>query len=437
MKAGFSRLDITPPLGVNLSGYFHYRAAFEITTPLYVNTVAFSDDEGTTAAIVSIDIIELMMKDTEKIRDLVSQRTGIAKDNIALCCTHTHFGPDVSGAFFPVGDAYVEMFTNKICDSVAIALADMKEAKAYTAKGKAEGISFIREYKLTDPTKGYVSDNMTPIGEPDESVGLIKFVREGASDIAIVNFQTHPDVCGEYKFNYDWPGYVREFLENALYDVADGKGVKSICINGAQGDVNHIDIFDKHGGVEHAKHMARVIVGSVLGMYTYAEETKTDKVFGGYKRIMANAYIPSDEEVELSHHLAKIYGMGTRDERHAYDDYVKDKDLLFKSIATVNRNLIMEGRDPVLPLDVCCIGIGEIALVTFPGEPYTDVGRKTKENSPFKMTMVSCCANGSEAYFVTENFPIGDPKESRDRFERGTAERLRDAAIELTNELYK
>ncbi len=437
MKAGFSRLDITPPLGVNLSGYFNYRAASEITTPLYVNTVAFSDDDGRTAVIVSIDILELMMKDTERIRNLISEKTGLAKDNIVLCCTHTHFGPDVSGVFFPVGDAYVEIFTNKICDSVSIALADMKKATAYTAKGKAEGISFIREYKLTDPSLGYIAENMTPIGKPDETLGLIKFVREGASDIAIVNFQTHPDVCGEYKFNYDWPGYVREFLENALRDVADGKGVRSICINGAQGDVNHINIFKKRGGVEHAKHMARVIVGSVLSMYTYAEETKTDKVFGGYKRIMANAVIPSQEEIELSHRLVKIFGMGTKEERHAFDEYVKNNDLLFKSIATVNRNLVMEGRDPVMPLDVCCVGIGDFALVTFPGEPYTAIGTKTKEDSPFKMTMVSCCANGSEAYFVTENFPDENPLESRDRFKRGTAEKLRDAAIELTKELYE
>ena len=49
--------------------------------------------------------------------------------------------------------------------------------------------------------------------------------------------------------------------------------------------------------------------------------------------------------------------------------------------------------------------------------------------------MVSCCANGSEAYFPTENFEVTDKFESRDRVERGTAERLRDAAIELTKEL--
>ncbi|MBE6596486.1 MAG: hypothetical protein E7641_02340 [Ruminococcaceae bacterium] len=438
MKAGFSRLEITPPLGVNLSGYFHYRAASEITTPLCVNTVAFSDDDGETAVIVSLDILELMMKDTEVIRNLISEKTGIPKNNIVICCTHTHFGPDVSGVFFPVGDAYVEIFTSKICDSVAIALSDMKSATAYTAKGMAEGISFIREYDLKDPSLGRVPENMIPIGKPDETLGLIKFVREDASDIAIVNFQTHPDVCGEYKFNYDWPGYVREFLESALCDVADGKGVKAICINGAQGDVNHVDIFKKLGGVEHAKHMARVIVGGVLGIYTYAEEIKTDKVFSGYKRIMANTVIPSQEEVELTHRLAKIWGKGTREERNAFNDYVKNNDdLIFKSIATVNRNLVMEGRDPVLPLDVCCIGIGDFALVTFPGEPYTEIGRRTKEASPFKMTMISCCANGSEAYFVTENFPNENPLESRDRFERGTAEKLRDAAIELTEELFK
>ena len=305
MKAGFARLDITPPLGVNLSGYFHYRAASDVTTPLYANAVAFADDNGAKAVIVSVDILELMAKDTDPIRDMISEKTGINRDRIMICCTHTHFGPDVSGVFFPVGDGYKEMFCKKLCDVATLAVADLKDAVAYAAKGKAEGISFIREYKLIDSELGFVPENMIPIGEPDETLGLIKFVREGASDIAIVNFQTHPDVCGEYKFNYDWPGYVRKFLEEALCDVADGKGVSAICINGAQGDVNHVDIFNKRGGDKHAQHMARVIVGGVLGIYTYAEEIKTDKVFGGYKRIMANAVIPSEEEIKLSHELAK------------------------------------------------------------------------------------------------------------------------------------
>ena len=42
-KAGFSRVDITPPLGVYMPGYYQARHAKEILDPLQINCVAFSD----------------------------------------------------------------------------------------------------------------------------------------------------------------------------------------------------------------------------------------------------------------------------------------------------------------------------------------------------------------------------------------------------------
>ncbi len=440
MKAGFSRLDITPPLGAKLAGYFHLRPAEGITTPLYVNAVAFADNEGSTAVVLTLDILELMMRDTDVIRDMIVQRTGLDRDKILICCTHTHLGPEVSGMLFEPDQVYNDFFRRKICDAVKLAIDDMKEATAYTAKGMAEGISFIRLFRLTNGgTKTHASANdpdvVGPVGEPDETLGLVKFVREGAPDIAIVNFQTHPDVVGKLNFNYDWPGYVREYLENALCDVADGMGVKAMCINGTQGDVNHVNRFElreRRGGINRAKHMARVIVGNVLGMYTYADEANTDKVFGKQKRIMVDAILPTKEQLETSYEIVKYYGNGTEEERAA----LKAQNLPFHDISIAKRHLRMEHEPPVLPLDVSCVGIGDIAFVGFPGEPFCDIGRKAKEGSPFKMTMVSCCANGSEGYFATEEvFTTGGYESSTARFVQGTAEKLRDASIELTNEI--
>jgi hypothetical protein len=51
---------------------------------------------------------------------------------------------------------------------------------------------------------------------------------------------------------------------------------------------------------------------------------------------------------------------------------------------------------------VLCIALGDIAFVGLPGEPFTDIGRQIKENSPFSMTIVCCNANGSEGYFPTD-----------------------------------
>ena len=42
-KAGFARVDITPPLGSFMPGYYVDRRAKQVLDPLQINCVAFSD----------------------------------------------------------------------------------------------------------------------------------------------------------------------------------------------------------------------------------------------------------------------------------------------------------------------------------------------------------------------------------------------------------
>ena len=55
------------------------------------------------------------------------------------------------------------------------------------------------------------------------------------------------------------------------------------------------------------------------------------------------------------------------------------------------------------PWEYICVGFGGIAFVGFPGEPFTDIGRAVKAESPFTMTVPCCNANGSEGYFPTDD----------------------------------
>ena len=54
MKAGFARVDITPPLGTFISGYYQDRFAKTVLDPLEVNMLAFADGENR-ALIAQID----------------------------------------------------------------------------------------------------------------------------------------------------------------------------------------------------------------------------------------------------------------------------------------------------------------------------------------------------------------------------------------------
>ena len=91
MKVGYSRLEITPPLGITINGFWEPRYADGILDPLYATAVAFSDGEKT-AAVVSLDILELIQSDTDPLRARIGEKFGIDPDAVLLHCTHTH-GP--------------------------------------------------------------------------------------------------------------------------------------------------------------------------------------------------------------------------------------------------------------------------------------------------------------------------------------------------------
>ena len=441
MKAGFARLDMTPPLGMNLAGYFHQRLADGITTPLYINAVALDDGE-TKAALITLDLEGMNRENNTVVRNHIAERTGIDAEAIFIACTHTHLGPEI-GDFTDdaKSSAYDKLFVKKIADTVVLALEDMErsgEAKMFIADGKAEGISFVRLFKLKDGTfKTHAKKDdpnvVGPAGTPDETLQLVKIKREGAKDIAIAHFGTHPDVVGHKKICYDWPGYVREYLEKTLTDEADGKGIHAICLTGAQGDVNHVDPANPRGGLDHAKHMARVIAGNILGMYTYAKEVDCSKIVYKQTGVKVKTAKGTPEEVAMAEKVYEIFAEGGFDAMRE----AKRAGVITFDISVAYKNRLLATWPEEKELFVSGLSVGEVVFVGFPGEPFTEISRQTKAASQYKMTLPCCHSNGGEGYFpMMEVFTGGGYEATTSRFKAGAAEKLIETAVGLTKEMY-
>jgi len=429
MKAGFSRIEITPPLGTILVGYYNERYADGVITPLYANAVAYSDGENTVLTI-SLDILELLQRDMDILRGLISEKTGLPEEAIFVACTHTHLGPEISGIFFATDPAYNDVLYRKICDAAVMAIKDLKDAVPYIARGEAKGISFVRRFRMADGSArtnpGADAEVVGPIGTPDETVQLIKLKRENAPDIAIINFQTHPDVIGGYTICADFPGFCVDAVERALASENDGRGVKAVYFNGAQGDVNHVEYGKRRNGVEHSKHMGRVIAGAVLSIYTHAEEIEAGKVFCGQSLATVPVNKGTDEQVVIAREI---------DRRYRNKEDISEYDM---NIVVARRIVRLAETAPEVDLKVGCVGFGGVAFVGFPGEPFTDIGRAVKAESPFEMTVPCCNANGSEGYFPMKEAYLEDGYEQDSSvFKPGVAEKLIETANALTKKLHR
>lgn len=90
---GFARLDITPPLGVDIPGGWNKRVGEGILDPLYVNAIAFGDGEKT-AVLLVMDLLGLygpMMQ----WKDNIARDMDMKPDSLLLCAIHNHTAPNV------------------------------------------------------------------------------------------------------------------------------------------------------------------------------------------------------------------------------------------------------------------------------------------------------------------------------------------------------
>ena len=80
-SAGFARLDITPPPGLPMPGYFSKRIGDGVLDPLCVECVAVSD--GTNDALIySVDDLHLTGPFFEKAFPAITAATGVPRDRI-------------------------------------------------------------------------------------------------------------------------------------------------------------------------------------------------------------------------------------------------------------------------------------------------------------------------------------------------------------------
>ncbi len=393
MKVGFSRVDITPPLGAPVDGYFRDRSAKGILDPLELNAIALSDGDNT-VVMIAADMLGINTEEIPVIKKLIFDRLGLKPEQIVLSALHQHtsfmFKHQVAHNL-PTG--YADVLYAKFGDVAQMAMDDMKEAKISTAeKLTEEPIGFVRRYFLND---GRVATNpgsklLTLVvgrcAQSDNTVRLIRFEREGAKDIALVNFSTHPDVISGELWSADWPGFTRRFVE------ADNPDVSCIFFTGEEGDSNHVDYLGtKNGGYEHSRHMGRVVANAVKEMWDKTTPHKDGKLYSGLTSIFNRSNTSGEEKYEECKAFNKARLEGTL----GYNPTIEEC-AFARRVINIRENMTIYRELPI-----AVIGIGDIVIVGLGGEPFTDYGRSMRDAANGKFAMTFCLTNGYQGYLPT------------------------------------
>lgn len=442
LKAGFSRVDITPPLGVSINGYFIPRKAEKVLDALEINCIALSCGDKK-VVLFSLDNLGIARRLILPMLQAISDATHLPLEAIFVHCTHTH----TAGAITPLLESeenleYRDTVTAKMVEAAQKALDDLKPAKMGWAVGRAPKVAFVRRFRMkdgsvrTNPGTNH-PDIVSPIGEVDERVNLLRFDRESDS-LVLMNFGNHPDTVGGCSLSADWPGFARRSLEQAL------PGTKAIMFNGAQGDVNHINVHPVGGdgndltrdfddvdrGYGHARHIGRVIAGAVLQVYDKVCYTDVEKLTFLQKNIEIPSNKPEEKDLPLARKYVQLHNQG-KDSEIPYTGM-----MLTTVVAEALRMLRLENGPVSFQIPLSAVAIGNVALIGIAGEPFTGIGRALKESPHWDLVLPTCTTNGYEGYFpMIDAYDEGGYEARSSSFKAGVAELLIDEGLNLLKEL--
>jgi neutral ceramidase len=440
-RVGVATVDITPPLGVPLAGYYHERGADGVLDPLYCKAMILESGEVRMAFVV-LDLIGVTRSITDLARTEIEKTTGVPSGHIMVSATHAHTGPILArrgqrdsdmGGQNQIAVDFTEALPAKIAACVRAACEHMQPAQFRVAKSRCENLAFNRRYFMRDGTVGWNPgkmnpDIMMPAGPVDPEVNLLYVEKPGAtgpgqSIASYIRFAMHPDTTGGSKISADWPGALGRVL--AGYH---GSNHITLVANGTCGNVNHLDFswpWPQGTGIE--QHRIATILGST--------------VFQAYKDLQpihAGALRAKSVITELA--LPEVTPAQIEEASQVVAVTKNDQGGNFMKLVRAYRVLDIAGRKgKPHRVEVQVISWGpDVAWVGLPGEVFAELGLAIKKRSPFPHTFVVELANENVGYIPDRrSFAEGNYEPESARCAAGSGELLAETAAGLLAELHQ
>ena len=433
LEAGLSEIEITPPIGYRMDGYFNERLSTGVKDPLKGKALILRQGTTTTALVVC-DVIGIPQSLSADVRALASARTGIPAAHIAITGTHTHTGPLFSGErarLFSERAAakqgtdplaavkYPETLRGRLVDVIVAAYADLSPASLEFVAASEDRVSFNRRYHLKNGTvvtnPGISNPNVLgPAGPIDTALPFILISRNAQPVGSLTVFAMHLDTVGGTEYSADYAGHLATELRRQF-----GDRFVSVFATGTCGDINHIDVTGRR------KNDARLI-GQQLAVSVLSARPRQPLASPSLAAVSARVALPL-RRVSAAQFAAA----------HANTAKVGTNEIPFLAQVETVTTLDLSRRGPTLDAEVQVFRVDrDTAVVLLPGEIFAELGLAIKRGSPFTRTLVIELSNDNPAYIPTEKaFTEGSYETVNSRIVPGGGERLVAEALRLLNAL--
>jgi neutral ceramidase len=401
MRAGYQTVDITPPAGVDLTGFIARKGPCAGTLdPLEARALVFEDARGHQAALVTCDLIGLGRHLVARVRRRVAEATGIPATAQLFNCSHTHAGPE-TGVLTTIGlpdPRYLALLEERLVSVVTAAARELLPVRVAVAAGDApEGLVINRVFRRVDRPEAY-----------DRQITVVRLDREDGSDerplATLVAFACHAVALGseEQHASADYVGTLRRALEDA------GTG-PVLYVNGCGGDVNPASM-DRRGR-EASEALGLGLAEAALPLW---REARPDGVTAGDQVTAAQEWVTLPyQAVRTAEEAAAILAAGRERLVTAVPGSPSYRGTRVTEVEYPLRLLRLHYGNETVPLaeaEVQALRIGSFAVVGLPGEIFSSIGRQIKQASPFPSpyTLVAGWTNDNVGYIPDRAaYPLG------------------------------
>ena len=377
LRAGVAKVEITPPPGEKMWGYFDRQAGATGTLdPLFARVLVLEAGEKRLALVV-LDLGRAFgPAQLERLRDTARRASGISY--VLVQATHTHAGPVILDEY--PGNA-IPAWETAALEKVAKAIDEARQRTVDAKLGTGNGVAYIGYNRIrVNPdarvTMFWTNPMRVPTTPVDPTVSVLRVDAADGKPLAIlVNYACHPVVFGPDNLQYsaDFPGVTTKTVEQAF----DG-GPLCLFLQGAAGDVN---VYDATTPLGQDAVKKRDWSGERLGQ----EAIRVAKRIQTHVDPQASLDFAEDVTTfRLRWDLARFRQALLA----AYGQKIFD---------TFAAGITEEVKAPVATVLIN----KRIALMTMPGEPFVDFQINWRDRCPVRDAFFLGYANGYVGYFPT------------------------------------
>ena len=356
-------------------------------------------------------------------RHLTAESGAVPHGRILIAATHTHTAPSPTGLLgTPRADAYMDALPERIATVVRLASHRLAPARAAWGTGHEDRVTFNRRFRMRDGTvrmnPGRLNpDALEPVGPIDPELGVLWIERaDGAPIACVASFTLH--YIGTDRSDHvsaDYFGHYVRWMQR-LY----GPDLVPILLNGAQGDINGVDVREADPLTGHtlARRVAGIVAGETLRVVERLRPAPDVTLGATQSRLPFRRRSVTEEDLAVAGRLLALPASTPAKELRSAAglgptgpfSWVVGQPLPDNALRLWARECRLLAEIPEqLETEVQVLRVGRAAFVSLPGEAFVELGLAIKRESPFRpdspagpgVTMIAVLANDYVGYIPT------------------------------------